>query len=109
MKTSLTHLPPDKRSHVKEVADIIIEEMTKSKKGLAYLILFGSYARGDWVYERGYDIEEKHNYSYISDLDILIVTEKKCHDDALIIRKTKRKLPDISTFPSYIIKYQMFR
>jgi len=102
MKTSLTHLPPDKRSYVKEVADIIIEEMTKSKKGLAYLILFGSYARGDWVYEHGYDIEEKHNYSYISDLDILIVTEKKCHDDALIIRKTKRKLPDISTFPSYI-------
>ena len=102
MKTSLTHLPPDKRSYVKEVADIIIEEMTKSKKGLAYLILFGSYARGDWVYERGYDIEEKHNYSYISDLDILIVTEKKCHDNSLIIRKTKPKLPDISTFPSYI-------
>ena len=22
----------------------------------------------DWVYERGYDKEEKHNYSYISDL-----------------------------------------
>ena len=42
MKTSLTHLPPDKRSYVKEVADIIIEEMAHSKKGLAYLILFGS-------------------------------------------------------------------
>ena len=72
MKTSLTHLPPDKRSYVQEVANIIIEEMTKSKKGLAYLILFGGYARGDWVYESGYDIEEKHDYSYISDLDILI-------------------------------------
>ena len=102
MKTSLTHLPPDKRSYVKEVADILIEEMTKSKKGLAYLILYGSYARGNWVYERGYDIEEKHNYSYISDLDILIVTEKECKDNSVIIRKTERKLPDIRKFSSSI-------
>ncbi len=100
MKTSLTHLPPDKRSYVQEVANIIIEEITKSKKGLAYLILFGGYARGDWVYERGYDIEEKHDYSYISDLDILIVTEKECEDNSAIIRKTKRKLSDLRNFSS---------
>ena len=43
--------------------------MLKSNKGLVYVILFGSYARGNWVYERGYDEENEHNYSYVSDLD----------------------------------------
>jgi hypothetical protein len=34
-----------------------------------------SYARGNWVHERGYDEENERNYSYVSDLDILIVAE----------------------------------
>ncbi|GAB4171362.1 MAG: HEPN domain-containing protein [Rickettsiaceae bacterium] len=102
MKTTLTHLPKDKLSYVQEVADVIITEMKKSKQGLVYLILFGSYARGDWVFERGYDEEEKHNYTYISDLDLLIVTEQECHDNSPIIKKTKRKLPKVNMLPSLI-------
>jgi predicted nucleotidyltransferase len=35
------------------------------------IILFGSYARGDWVE----DYQEK--YEYVSDFDILIITKDK--------------------------------
>jgi len=102
MKTTLTHLPKDKIAHIEEVRDIIVAELGRSKKDLVFVILFGSYARGDWVYERGYDEEEGHNYSYISDLDILLVTEQECQDNSAIIRKTKSKLPHITTFPSNV-------
>ena len=55
MKTSLSHLPIKKASYVKVVASVIVNELKNSKKGLAYVILFGCYARGDWVNKRGYN------------------------------------------------------
>ena len=83
------------------MAEIIINELKDSNKGLAYLILFGSYARGDWVYERGID-EEGNSYSYISDVDILIVTENECHDNSPIIKKAKRKLPETHPYTNHL-------
>lgn len=62
------------------------------------MILFGSYARGNWVYERGYDEENEHNYSYVSDLDILIVTERECSDHGKVLRVIDRKLPNVMLF-----------
>ncbi|MCB2263611.1 MAG: hypothetical protein LGR52_11870 [Candidatus Thiosymbion ectosymbiont of Robbea hypermnestra] len=44
MKTSLEHLPEQKRQELQRVIEIIREEID-----LDMLILFGSYARGDWV------------------------------------------------------------
>ncbi|MCF0065756.1 HEPN domain-containing protein [Dyadobacter chenwenxiniae] len=66
MKTSLSHLPQNKQDELKEITQIIIEKVPAEM-----IILFGSYARGDWVE----DYQEK--YEYVSDFDILIVTKDK--------------------------------
>ena len=44
MKTSLAHLPKNKREELKEITSIITE-FTEAEM----VVLFGSYARGDWV------------------------------------------------------------
>ncbi|MDZ4373348.1 MAG: type IV secretory system conjugative DNA transfer family protein [Phenylobacterium sp.] len=58
MKTSLEHLPDAKRNELAQVLEVLFrefEEATKrksSKRGqgrILKVILFGSYARGDWV------------------------------------------------------------
>lgn len=50
----------------------VILDVAKDK--VAMIILFGSYARGDWVEDEGMD---GHNYfTYQSDLDIMLVMKK---------------------------------
>jgi predicted nucleotidyltransferase/HEPN domain-containing protein len=95
MKKTFKNLSADKIAYIERVRDIIVSDMLRSNKGLVYVILFGSYARGNWVYERGYDEENEHNYSYVSDLDILIVTEKECSDYGKVLRAIDRKLPKV--------------
>lgn len=70
MKTSLAHLPEDKKSQVLELKDLIIKKVPNADK----IILFGSYASGDWVEDRY--TENGIRYDYISDLDVLIVTNE---------------------------------
>ncbi|WDD99617.1 HEPN domain-containing protein [Thalassomonas actiniarum] len=67
MKTSLAHLPENKQQELQRAVEIIREETE-----LEMLILFGSYARGDWVEDL--DPDTLH-YRYQSDFDLLIVTE----------------------------------
>src|SRR4030042_29621 len=70
MKISL----PKQSEHVAEqLAAItrVIRELVGDD--LAMLILFGSYARGDWVNDRY--VEGDVVYSYQSDFDLLVVTE----------------------------------
>jgi predicted nucleotidyltransferase/HEPN domain-containing protein len=66
MKTSLSHLPQNKQDQLKALTKIILDKVPTEM-----IILFGSYARGDWVE----DYQEK--YEYVSDFDILIVTKDK--------------------------------
>lgn len=71
----LTHLPPRKRRELERAAQILFDEMEESlktklsEKGrrgrILKLILFGSYARGDWVEDR--------KSGYRSDYDLLVV------------------------------------
>jgi HEPN domain-containing protein/predicted nucleotidyltransferase len=67
MKTSLVHLPEQKQQELQRVIEIIREEID-----LEMLILFGSYARGDWVEDLD---PETLQYRYQSDFDLLIVTD----------------------------------
>ena len=69
MKTSLEHLPEEKQQDLKQAVDIIREEVNPE-----LLILFGSYARGDWVEDL--DPDTLH-YRYQSDMDLLVVTETR--------------------------------
>lgn len=72
---SLAHLPDRKRRELERVAAILFDEFEdalktklsdKGKRGrILKLILFGSYARGDWVEDR--------KSGYRSDYDLLVV------------------------------------
>lgn len=79
MKTSLEHLPDGKRAELTQVLEVLFREFEDAtrRKGSARLhgrilkvILFGSYARGDWV--------DDPVGGYKSDYDLLIVVN---HDD----------------------------
>ncbi|WP_346657273.1 HEPN domain-containing protein [Rhizobium herbae] len=71
----LDHLPDNKRRELARVAQILFDEFEEAQKGklsdkkkggrILKLILFGSYARGDWV--------EDSKSGYRSDYDLLIV------------------------------------
>lgn len=89
MKTSLDHLPTNKQRELARVVEIFHEEFEDALKGssaefkkkgrILKIILFGSYARGDWV-------DEPHTIKgYRSDFDLLIVVNN-------------RKLTDFATY-----------
>jgi len=44
LKTSLGHLPEHKKEELKLITDLIVEKMQPD-----FVLLFGSYARGNWV------------------------------------------------------------
>lgn len=77
MKSDLDHLPADKQEELKHILKILFEEFDnafatslsdwKRKGRVRNVILFGSYARGDWVDERSI------GKGYQSDYDLLIV------------------------------------
>ena len=79
----LAHLPDRKRRELERVAAILFDEFDdalktklsmKGKRGrILKLILFGSYARGDWVEDRA--------SGYISDYDLLIVVNSDTFTD----------------------------
>ena len=71
LKTSIAHLPPSKQQELGIVKDIIRKHLPAKM-----IILFGSYARGDYV-EQDYTQENGTTYGYASDFDILVVTNKR--------------------------------
>lgn len=80
MKTSIDHLPPRKQVELRRVVEVIRESFTEAistrraerlKNGkILKVILYGSYARGDWVHDPV--------GRYFSDFDLLIVVD---HED----------------------------
>jgi len=67
MKTSIIHLPHEKQQDLE-----IIVSTIREKYNVEMIILFGSYARGDWVEEL---CDDGFYYKYQSDFDIFLVTE----------------------------------
>jgi len=69
MKTSLAHLPKNKRNELTR----IVERIRERVDSIQMIILFGSYARGNWVDDT---CTKGHiTYEYISDFDILAIVE----------------------------------
>ncbi len=66
MQTSFDHLPGPTQAELKLATEIIRDTLHP-----AFIILFGSYARGNWVAEKTPD---GAHYQYQSDLDLLVVT-----------------------------------
>ncbi|MCM8732392.1 nucleotidyltransferase and HEPN domain-containing protein [Hephaestia sp. GCM10023244] len=81
MRTGLDHLPASNQRELRMVADTTLDRFEEAhsraatqwkKKGrLHKIILYGSYARGDWVYE------PHTKKAYRSDYDLLIVVNHK--------------------------------
>jgi hypothetical protein len=78
MKKSLKHLPKNKQEELQKVVTAI----QKTCKDVEKIILFGSYARGDYKEEK--DLKPKQKTGHISDYDILVVTEKKESTDEFV-------------------------
>ncbi|KSV75936.1 hypothetical protein N185_15940 [Sinorhizobium sp. GW3] len=81
MKSSLDHLPEIKRRQLARALEILREEFEdalaageaefKKKGRILKVILFGSYARGDWV-------DEQHTAKgYRSDYDLLVIVNNR--------------------------------
>ncbi|AZO28385.1 MULTISPECIES: nucleotidyltransferase and HEPN domain-containing protein [unclassified Mesorhizobium] len=81
MKSSIDHLPPPKQRELTRTVEVLLEELEDALKGgtadfkkrgrILKIILFGSYARGDWV-------DEPHTKKgYRSDFDLLIVVNNR--------------------------------
>lgn len=81
MRTDIDHLPANKKRELERVVQIIFEEFEdalalarhqwKKKGRIEKVLLYGSYARGDWV-------DEPHTAKgYQSDFDILIIVNDK--------------------------------
>jgi HEPN domain-containing protein len=69
MKDSLPDLPQYKQDEIFLITEIIKEIVQPEK-----VVLFGSYARGNWVEDRY--IEHGTRYDYISDYDFLVVVKE---------------------------------
>lgn len=76
MKNSLPERSKEHEDRIKEIANIIVKA---AKDKIAFVILFGSFARGTWVRDR-YS-EDNSVYEYASDYDFLIIKKFKKKDD----------------------------
>jgi len=77
MKKTLAHLPEYKCKELELITDIILEKIPDVRM----IVLFGSYARGDWVEDIHTEGHTTHVYE--SDFDILVATKnKKTAEDA---------------------------
>jgi uncharacterized protein len=85
MRDDLDHLPLRKRRELDRVVRILFDEFEDAVKGkltpgrkngrILKLILFGSFARGDWVEDR--------KSGYRSDFDLLVVVNHEEFTDLL--------------------------
>lgn len=106
MKTEL----PKNSQHIKNKLGLIKSKMLAVAEGkIDKIILFGSYARGDWV--KDMYMEGHITYSYESDLDILIILKKGkySHIKAInmeykIIKKLEEKQLERDPWVSIIIE-----
>ena len=71
MKKTLVHLPGNKRDELEHIVSVI----RKLCEDVEMIILFGSYARGD--YREGTDLKPDGKSGHKSDYDILVVTGTK--------------------------------
>lgn len=76
MKIDLTHLPEHKQAELKAIRDALIPKYGE----IEMIILFGSYARGNYVEKHTY-VDKGITYEYKSDYDLLIVTTKNTTAD----------------------------
>lgn len=80
MKTSLSHLPEHKQAELKAIKEALVPRYGE----IEMIILFGSYARGNWVEDKY--VENGRTYEYKSDYDLLVILsdDKKANADTFV-------------------------
>lgn len=92
MKEKLSHLPEHKQAELQAVTDAILDKVPDVKM----IVLFGSYARGNWVEDT--HIEDNITHVYESDFDILVATKtKKTAEDSTIHDKVEKAIDAAGT------------
>jgi HEPN domain-containing protein/predicted nucleotidyltransferase len=71
MKTSPTHLPKLKQDELEKISQTVRDNCDDVEK----IVLYGSYARGNYKEEK--DLKPDRKSGHVSDYDILVITEKK--------------------------------
>lgn len=71
MQSSLEHLPEIKQEELDKISNTILKECDNVEK----IVLYGSYARGDYKEEK--DLKPNRKSGHVSDYDILAITTKK--------------------------------
>ena len=86
MKTSISHLPEHKQAELKAMVAALVPKYAE----VEMVILYGSYARGNWVEDKY--VENGITYEYKSDYDLLIVTSTngKANADSFLQAVTQR-------------------
>ena len=69
MKTDLDYLPAPKQEELCTLTQVIRDHVS-----VEMIILFGSYARGDWEEEKA---DDGIHYVYQSDFDVLVIVETR--------------------------------
>lgn len=92
MKTSLSYLPQTKQDQILQVVNII-KGVTNPEK----IILFGSYATGNWVEDKYF--ENGTSYEYMSDFDFLIIIEDSTEKEYEILDKIINKSRNLFKTP----------
>lgn len=98
MRTNLEYLPLNKQVELAKIASLIKEVVSPE-----IIVLFGSYARNEWVEEK-YDNE---HYKYQSDFDILVIIDAKSEAKQIKfereIEEKIEKAEDVKTPVSIIV------
>lgn len=93
MKTSLSHLPKEKKAELKKIVETLLEY-----KEVEMIILFGSYATGKYVHRDRY-VEDGIIYEYKSDYDLLIILSRnKQADNPSFVYGITEKLHELRLF-----------
>ncbi|MFN2195990.1 MAG: HEPN domain-containing protein [Anaerolineales bacterium] len=85
-QTDLSHLPEHKRAELAEIVRLIREAAE-----VEMIILYGSYARGDWKEEK--DLDPERWSGHVSDYDLAIVVEEPAQaEDGLLWQRVTDKV-----------------
>lgn len=79
MKKSLSHLPKEKQTDLRLIARYVVEVLGDQCE---MIILYGSYARGNYV-EYDQRIEFGIPTYFMSDFDILVITRNDCNSNGI--------------------------
>ena len=101
MKKDISHLPESKQRELR-----LIVETIAAYADIELIILFGSFARGDWV-EDSY-VEGHTTYEYRSDYDLLVVTDTlRTSKQRAFWNRIEQRVhghPALKTWPQLIIE-----